>query len=218
MSLSINHYIAHPLLLLAALMVSGCESMYYKTMEQVGVHKRDILVDRVEGARDAQQDGKEQFQSALEKFSDMLNYSGGDLEATYDKLNREYENSQTKAERVSARIDDVENVAGDLFDEWDTELDQYSSAQLRNSSEQKLRDTRRHYSQMITAMRKAESKMAPVLAALKDQVLYLKHNLNAAAISSLQQEFSTIKVDISALIQEMETSIDEADAFLQTLG
>lgn len=218
MSLSINHYIAHPLLLLAALMISGCESMYYKTMEQVGVHKRDILVDRVEGARDAQQDGKEQFQSALEKFSDMLNYSGGDLEATYDKLNREYENSQTKAERVSARIDDVENVAGDLFDEWDTELDQYSSAQLRNSSEQKLRDTRRHYSQMITAMRKAESKMAPVLAALKDQVLYLKHNLNAAAISSLQQEFSTIKVDISALIQEMETSIDEADAFLQTLG
>ena len=31
----------------------GCSKAYYGAMEKVGIHKRDILVDRVEGARDA---------------------------------------------------------------------------------------------------------------------------------------------------------------------
>lgn len=42
-------------LLLAALLLAGCSSMYYKAMEQFGVEKRDILVKRVAQARDSQQ-------------------------------------------------------------------------------------------------------------------------------------------------------------------
>ena len=36
-------------------LVSGCESAYYKTMETMGYQKRDIMADRVEDARDAQE-------------------------------------------------------------------------------------------------------------------------------------------------------------------
>jgi nitrogen fixation-related uncharacterized protein len=35
------------------LFFGGCSKAYYGAMEKVGIHKRDILVDRVEGARDA---------------------------------------------------------------------------------------------------------------------------------------------------------------------
>ena len=35
------------------LALGGCDTAYYKTMEQLGHHKRDIMVDRVESARDA---------------------------------------------------------------------------------------------------------------------------------------------------------------------
>jgi len=31
--------------------LSGCSTMYYGTMEKLGVHKRDIMVDRVKAAR-----------------------------------------------------------------------------------------------------------------------------------------------------------------------
>ena len=44
--------------LLGILLVSGCETAYYSAMEQVGVHKRDILVDRVDEASEAQEDAK----------------------------------------------------------------------------------------------------------------------------------------------------------------
>jgi len=200
------------------LILGGCQSAYYSTLEKVGYHKRDILVERVGKARDAQQEGKEQFKSALAKFSSVLNFKGGALEDKYKQLNEEYENSEEAAEDVRSRIDSVESVAEALFEEWEDELDQYSNASLKRDSKNKLRNTRKRYKKLITAMRRAEKKMDPVLNAFKDQVLYLKHNLNAKAIMSLQKELRSVKSNIAALVKDMERSINEANAFIKEAG
>ena len=104
-----------------------------------------------------------------------------------------------------------------LFEEWEGELTQYSSPSLRASSEKQLTATRDRYDRLMVVMRKAESGMDPVLDAFRDQVLFLKHNLNAQAISSLQDEASKIENDVDGLIADMEASIKEADAFIQVL-
>jgi len=206
-------------LLLGALLAGlvGCESAYYSAWEKVGVHKRDIMVDRIEDVRESQQDVKEQFSSALERFTAELNFDGGELEAVYNALNAEYEDSRSEADTLSKRIDAVEGVAEALFDEWQTELNQYSSASLRRQSSDQLKQTRRQYTQMLNTMHTAERKMAPVLNTLQDQVLFLKHNLNARAIASLKTEFKGLKKDIQRLIGDMEHSIKAADTFLATL-
>jgi hypothetical protein len=67
-------------------------------------------------------------------------------------------------------------------------------------------------------MQRAEAKIEPVLAVFRDQVLFLKHNLNAQAIASLQQELVTVETDVAALVRDMEASIAEADAFLKTMA
>jgi hypothetical protein len=193
----------------------GCESTYYKTMETMGYHKRDILVDRVEDARDAQEEAKTQFESALEKFSSVLGFHGGDLEEKYDQLKDEYDESVIKADAVRSRIAAVENVAEDLFAEWQEELNQYTSSSLRRSSARKLKETKSKYAQLIGAMKRAERKIDPVLSAFHDQVLYLKHNLNAQAIASLQSELASIETDVARLIKEMEASIKEANSFIR---
>jgi len=66
-------------------------------------------------------------------------------------------------------------------------------------------------------MRSAEARMEPVLRAFQDQVLFLKHNLNARAIDSLQGELGSIETDVAQLIREMERSIAESDAFISSL-
>jgi len=199
------------------LLLFGCESTYYKTMETMGYHKRDILVDRVEDARDAQEEAKAQFESALEKFSSVLGFHGGNLEEKYNQLKDEYDESVIKADSVRNRIAAVENVAEDLFAEWQEELNQYTSSSLRRSSARKLRETKRKYAQLIGAMKRAERKIDPVLAAFHDQVLYLKHNLNAQAIASLQSELASIETDVARLIREMEASIKEANSFISSM-
>ena len=205
------------LLILAALSLAGCSSVYYNTMEQFGIEKRDILVDRVEEARDSQEDAKEQFASALEQFTTLLNFDGGELQRVYDRLNTEFERSERRAEEVTDRIRAVENVSEDLFDEWEDELDLYTDRNLRDSSERTLRQTRVRYDQLIATMHAAENTMVPVLNAFRDQVLFLRHNLNSQAIASLRSEVTSIESDIATLIEEMEASIAESNSFLEEL-
>lgn len=201
----------------AALSAGGCSSVYYGTMEKFGVHKRDILVSDVKEARDAQGEAKQQFASALAEFTSVLNFKGGSLEEKYNKLDGVLKRSESRAETVHSRVRDVERVADALFAEWKTELKQYSSASLRASSEQKMRDTRRRYDDLMEAMRKAEGRMDPVLSALRDQVLFLKHNLNAQAIASIRSEIGRVETDVAALVKDMEAAIAEADKFIQSM-
>ena len=206
------------LLITLCLMLTACSKAYYSVWEHLGYHKRDIMVERVEEARDDQQQAKEQFTSALDKFSAMFNFEGGDLQEKYDTLKSELEVSEKKAKAVSDRIDSVESVAEALFSEWEGELDQYTNQDLRRASETELRETRKRYDQMVKAMRKAEASMQPVLATFRDQVLFLKHNLNARAIASIEGESENLQADVANLIKEMEASIQQADAFIDSMG
>jgi len=199
------------------LFAAGCQSAYYNALEEFGYHKRDLLVSRVQDAQASQAAAKEQFKSALEAFQSVVDVDGGELEARYEQLNAEYERSESRAQTVSDRIDAVESVAEALFDEWYAELDQYSDPDLRADSERSLEATQQRYEQLMDAMHRAEDSMEPVLAALRDQVLALKHNLNARAIASLRGERATVEADVAALMAEMEAAIKEAEAFLATL-
>ncbi len=202
---------------LLALALTSCQQAYYEAAEQVGYHKRDILVDRVEDSRSAQQDAEEEFTSALEQLQTMINYDGGDLEKMYDDMVDVYEDSEEAADEVREHIDAVDNVANSLFKEWEGEITQYSSASLRADSQAKLAATRSRYETMITALRRSEAKMDPVLASLNDNVLYLKHNLNAQTVASLKTEFSSIEANIDALIVEMRKAIASSDAFIASM-
>ncbi|KEK26836.1 MULTISPECIES: DUF2959 domain-containing protein [Shewanella] len=204
-------------LIAATLLLTGCQSAYYGAMEKVGYHKRDIMVDRVKAAKESQEDAQKEFSSALEEMQALLNHNGGNLEKAYNKAKDEYESAQSAADDVSNRINKVEDVAEALFDEWQTEIGEISKASLRRNSETKLKETRRSYEQLIKTMRRAESKMPPILTAMKDNMLYLKHNLNAQAIGAIKGEFASLQTDISGLIKEMNKSINESTRFIEAL-
>jgi len=202
------------LVCLAMLLLGSCSDTYYNAMEKVGVHKRDIMVDRVENARDAQEEAQEQFQSALEQFNAVVQLKDTDLKRAYDRLNAEYEGCRDAADNVSLRIDKVESVAGALFEEWEAELDLYQNSELRRSSRVKLENTRVRYRQMLATMHQAEKSMTPVLRIFQDNVLYLKHNLNAQAIGSLKGEFASLKGEIDRLVAHMNRAIAESNTFI----
>ncbi|MDX1529922.1 MAG: DUF2959 domain-containing protein [Rhodothermales bacterium] len=201
--------------------LAGCQRAYdrayFSTLERLGTEKREILVDRVGDARDSQEEAKEQFRDALDAFSAVVGFEGGELEATYERLQAAYERSEARAAAVSDRIDAVDRVAEALFAEWEAELGDYESADLRRESERQLRAARSRYADLLAAMERAEARMVPVLEAFEDQVLFLKHNLNARAIASLEGTVAELQTDVAALIRDMEASIAEADAFIDAM-
>jgi hypothetical protein len=202
---------------LLLLFTGGCSKAYYGAMEKVGVHKRDILVSRVENARDAQSEAQEQFKDALEQFGSVVKIENTNLKNAYEKLRSEFEESEAAAKDVSDRIDKVESVAEDLFTEWEQELKLYKNPALRRSSARQLQDTRNRYKEMLSSMHRAEKSMKPVLRIFQDNVLFLKHNLNAQAIGSLRSEFSNLKVEIDGLIKNMNNAILTSNQFIKEL-
>ena len=207
------------LFIVAAIFLSltGCNTMYYQTMEKLGVHKREIMVDRVKAARDTQNETKEKFLTAMEQFKSVVSFQGGDLEKEYNKLNATLDKSESGAAEVRDRIDAVEDVSDALFNEWRAEIKQYSSKTLQASSQRKYDTTKKKYSELIQAMKKAEAKLEPALVPLRDQVLFMKHNLNARAIAGLSDELVIVQTNVDKLVQEMESSIAKADSFIASL-
>ncbi|KJV07108.1 DUF2959 family protein [Methylocucumis oryzae] len=192
--------------------------VYYQAKESIGEHKRAIVVNQVELACQGFQETRDEFQHVLTGFNSLALVSDKSLEHKYHLLNRQFQYCRAKSEAVSNRIKAIEEVSEALFNEWEKELAEYTNRSLRNASKQQLKIAKQHYTRLIKAMHKAEAKIAPVLAAFKDQVLFLKHNLNAKTIAGLQNDFIAIGIDISQLILAMEQIIAEANEFVSVLA
>jgi hypothetical protein len=200
-----------------AVSLVACNTVYYAAWEKLGYEKRDLLKSAVKKARGEQKDAGKQFQDALTQLKKLTHYSGGNLESAYNRFKGEYDDCEAQAGRVRSQIREVDTVARDLFREWEAEIRQYGNASLAADSRRKLAETRNRFEPLSRSLHAAEATMEPVLRQFHDQVLYLKHNLNAAAIGSLRGTADNIQGDIQRLLGQMNRSIAEADKFIQTL-
>lgn len=199
------------------LFLTSCKNTYYAAYEKVGVYKRDLLKKRVVAARDSQQDAQQQFKDALTRLKEITNFEGGELEKRYRQLQSDYDGADARVQAVHKRIESVQTVAADLFTEWEKENAEIGTASLRATSREQLIETRRRYEEMLRALKRAEAAMDPVLHKLRDYVLALKHSLNAQAIAALKGESINIQAEIGRLLENMNTSIAQADEFIKGL-
>ena len=199
------------------LFLVGCQTTYYAVWEKLGKEKRHLLKEEVERAKSEQEQASEQFKDVLTRMKEMYGFQGGELEDFYTTLKADYEKCEDRAEAVRARIDQVEQIAGDLFKEWEKEINEISSPTLRAKSSASLKQTKEKYARLDKAMKTAESSMDPILRRLKDYVLFLKHNLNAQAMGALKKEVGDIEVEVKKLLADMDRSIKEAEGFMNTL-
>lgn len=200
------------------LCINGCTRLYYSSMKKLGKEKRDILVNRILDGKKAQQQAADQFKTALDAFVEVTKFDGGELEKSYRKLNKELEHAEDRAKKVSDQIESIDHVARDLFKEWEKEIDEMSNGRLKTESRKLLHDSRERHAQLILQMQTSEKKMQPVLVAFRDQVLFLKHNLNSKAIGSLKKSALEIDSEVGSLIKEMERSNQLADKTIAGLN
>jgi DNA repair exonuclease SbcCD ATPase subunit len=187
-------------------------------MQKLGKEKRDILVQRIKEAKKDQEQTKQQLKTTMESFEELTGFQGGDLEKSYKKLNSEYERADSQANKLHDKIKSIDQVSNDLFSEWQKEIDEMHNRQLKDRSETMLRDAKTRQGSYMKAMHATEEKMSPVLSAFYDQVLFLKHNLNARAIGSLKETSAKINGDVDSLLKSMDGSMAEADRLISTLG
>jgi hypothetical protein len=205
------------LIIIAAVTLGGCTSAYYSAMQKLGKEKRDILVQRVKDSKKDQEETKEKLKTTMESFQALTGFQGGSLEKSYKKLNSDYESAANQVAKLHDRIQSIDKVSGDLFTEWQGEIDQMGNAKLKARSASMLKDAKVRQASYMKAMRTTESRIAPVMSAFHDQVLFLKHNLNARAIGSLKATSATMDTNVTALMKSIDGSMAEADTLITSL-
>jgi hypothetical protein len=202
----------------APLLLVGCTSSYYKAMKTLGKEKRDILVSRVRDSKKDQQQAKEQIKTTMESFQALTGFQGGALEKSYKKLNGDYEKAADAAQKLHNRIDSIDQVSNDLFKEWQREIDGMENKKLKAQSAGMLKQSRLNEAGYIKSMRQTEARMTPVITAFRDQVTFLKHNLNARAIGSLKGTSTRMSTDVDVLMVSLDASIAQADSLIASLN
>lgn len=208
----------HILAIIVTLPFLACTTVYYNFWETLGQEKRDLLKRHIAGVKNDQNGLEEKFKDTLSKIRDEYEFSGGKLEKTYDKLSADYNSAEQKSNDLSERINRTERIAKDLFQEWNEEAQEISNPQYRRDSLQKRKETMEKFDQMLASMRRVEKSIEPILTKFKDQVLYIKHNLNAQALGAFKKEFLGIETEINKLIKEMEMSTKQADQFISEMN
>lgn len=189
----------------------------YSAWESIGVEKRDLFKRNVANVKEEQEETGEAFKDALTRLQELYRVEGGKLEKEYKKLQSSYQNAREESGEISQSIEKLDTVANDLFDEWRSEIAEIKTKDLRKKSKEQLSQTKNKYEALHKQLRQSEKKMEPILERLNDQVLFLKHNLNAQAIGGLKTESSRIQSDIEKLMKEMKEASQEADELIESL-
>jgi Protein of unknown function (DUF2959) len=205
-------------LLVLTLFLAGCKSTYYKTMRTLGKEKRDILVSRIQDAKKDQDQTQQKLQTTMESFQALTGFKGGSLEKSYKRLNSDYESAASQAGKLHDKIQSIDQVSNDLFKEWQGEINDMDNAKLKSQDLVMLRNAKARQGTYMRAMRKTEDQITPVLKAFQDQVLFLKHNLNARAIGSLKNTSAMLQSDVASLVQSINASSQEADKLISSLA
>jgi len=216
-------YLALLFILICAVtgLLAGCQtvqSAYDSTKEMLGIDKRDIMIGEVRDARHSLEEVRQQFQSAMEKFNTVLTSKEGKLDKKYRTLKSENEKTERKAGEIQKSIDSVTRVAESLFAEWEAELNQYHSENLRSGSELRMHEAKDQFNKFINAMTLANEKAGPVLAAFSDLVLFSRHNLNTETAESLSIEMEAAAEKVASFYQDADGAMGEADALIDLLA
>jgi predicted nuclease with TOPRIM domain len=205
------------ILLLILCLLASCSSLYYRAWEKLGKEKRDLLRDNVIAAREEQKKAGQEFKDALTQLRETYRVPSSKLQKTYDQLKAHYDDLADRYDDLDARISKMHSIATDLFREWRGEADSMQNREFHRRSLEQLAETESRYGQMRAALIRSQDRCKPVLKQFKEYVLFLKHNLNAQAIGGLQAEADDIIEGLSTLIEQMNDSIAETDAFIRTL-
>lgn len=199
------------------IVLSSCSTIYYNFWETLGREKRDLLKSEMLSADSSHTEVKEELEDSLHRIRSEYDFKEGSLEKTYDSLSADYEDISSRSNELSDNIDKSEDIANDLFSEWRKEALSLNKRKYRKDSLTKLKKTKISFNDTLSSMRHVEKNMRKILKQYKDQVTYIKHNLNAKVIGSLQLEMKSISSEMEKLIVQIDRSKSKAKKFISKL-
>ncbi len=194
------------------------KSVKNNALVQVGAKsKHDLLFEQIEESIALQQETKQYIEQAYDVLANVSD-DVGDVEGQKKEINQAYQQSESLAQKLKAKITKVDRTAKTLFIEWRRELRQYNNKNLREKSAQNLDNTKQQYATVRESMQKSYQSIEPLLRLLHDNELYIKHNRSVAAMQGFQSEVKAAGSNIDGILADIETAITDSEAFADVIN
>ena len=182
-----------------------------------GVKQTEKLVSKANDTVGSIRAAKQQIKDTLVAYNLLVGNKVEDPKKTYKDLQKGIENTDKKVADVDQKVAAMQKEADLLFADWASNLASISSEELRKRSEERLNETRERYNGILAAGDKAGKVFNPFIASLKDQVVYLGHDLNPSALASLKPDADKLNKEAEVLFKKIDETVDEASGYITSL-
>jgi HD superfamily phosphohydrolase len=204
----------HTLLILIAglaLCVAGSASA-----QRTGHQQIDRLISRAESTVSQISLTRLQAQDTVDAYKALIS-GEGDSRRAFRDLNRELDRLDSQRERTRSRARRMESSAKELFAEWANSITKISSEELGATARTRLDDTRQRYDELIALGGEAGDAFDAFAASLRDQVVFVEHDLNEAALDSLREYSPTFDEKSQTLFRKINSVVGTASRLIESM-
>jgi hypothetical protein len=179
-----------------------------------GVKQTEKLLKQAGETVKAVSEGRAQVQKTLDTYNSLVQGKAEDPKKAYKNLQKEMERCDDRVADVQRKRDEMQVEADKYFGDWNSSLAGISDPGLRKQSEDRLSKARAQYDGILEATEAAGADFKPFMTSLKDQVVYLGHDLNPAALKSLAGTASKLNGDATALFGKIDGAVSKANSYI----
>jgi DUF2959 family protein len=176
-----------------------------RAQQDAGVKQVEALVKASGSTVQAISETKLQLMKTMDVYNALLADDAKDRKKLYKDLQKEMESTEKRRAEIATRAGAMRGEADTLFKSWETSAASIESESLRKRSEDRLKQTKATYAEIGAVGQKAGELYQPVMKTLADQVKYLGHDLNPAAVATLKPDAEKL----NKRVQELGKAIDE---------
>ena len=140
----------------------------------------------------------------------------GDAAKAHKDLVKIVETSEDQAEELRDSIEEMQAAAIPVFDQWTKDLEAYSNPEMRQRSQARLAAARERYDAVVAAVEPLLVEYESINQSLRDHVLFLKHDMNPAALTTIQDDVRSVAKDAASLDGRFNSGRAAAMAYIES--
>jgi septal ring factor EnvC (AmiA/AmiB activator) len=179
---------------------------------QEGVNQTETLIKKGEQTVKAVTEARQQLEKTLANYNTIVDGKAADPKASYKDLGKAVKDTEDRVADVTKRKEEMDAEAGKLFESWKASADGISSPDLKKKSQERLEATQARYGKIATAGKDARGEYDAFLKGLKDQITFLGHDLNPAALASLKPDAAKLNDRAKKMFEKIDGASAAANA------
>ena len=184
---------------------------------QSSVKQTEKLAKRAQDTVKAVEETRQQIEKTLGLYNSIVQNQAEDTKKAYSDLGKWVEDCEKRRANASRKVDDMEKEAHTFFAEWTQSLDGITNPDLRKRSQDRMNDTRLRYNDILKVGRQAGGEFDVFVGSLQDQYVYLRYDLNPAALASLSGDAKQVNSQAATLFAKIDETVKMAQEYITSL-